>query len=153
MVEPIGTEMNSNRNILLAIGLVASLSGEAGAAGLYETKTTAAVQLPAAGWYYVAHLVVPAGTWVVQALSPAVNFGAADIMRCMIWVNGTQRNASAAMMGGGDGMPAAVPVPNLAVVSLAYSTNVVLYCGHDGTWADQRIDPGASLVVTRAPAN
>ena len=91
-------------------------------------------------------------TWVVQALSPAVNFGGTDILRCMIWTNGIQQ-ASAAMMGGAGGMPAALGVQNLAVISLGYSTTVYLYCGHDGAVTGQRIDPGAALVVTRAPAN
>ena len=146
--------MKLNRKLLLVAGFIASLAGEAGAAGLYESKTTAAVPLPSApGWTYVTSVYVPPGTWVVQALSPAVNFGSTDILRCMIWTNGTQQNAAAAMMGGDGGMPGALGVQNLTVLSLPYGTSVYLYCGHDGAVAGQRIDPGAALVVTRAPAN
>lgn len=145
--------MKLNRKLLLVAGILASLAGEAGAAGVYAAKTTSAVYFPAGpGWNYVTSVYVPAGTWVVQALSPAVNFGNTDIVRCMVYANGIQQT-TAAMMGGDGGMPAALGVQNLAVVTVSYNTTIAVYCGHDGSVPDQRIDPGASLVVTRAPAN
>ena len=146
--------MKLNRKLLLVAGIITSLAGEAGAAGSYVSKTTAAVYLSSGpGWTYVTSVYVPPGTWVVQALSPAVNFGGTDILRCSIWANGTLQTSTAAMMGGGGGMPAALGVQNLAVISLGSYTSVYLYCGHDGAVTGQRIDSSAALVLTRAPAN
>jgi hypothetical protein len=151
---PIGRNiMKFNRKLLLVAAALAAVVGEAGAAGIYEAKTTAAVYLPSPGWNYVTSVSLPAGTWVLQALSPAVNFGATDITRCMIWHNGVMHNISSAMTGGAGGMPAAVGVQNLVVLTTTYNSTAYLYCGHDAAVADQRIDPGAVLVATRAPAN
>ncbi|MEK8031252.1 hypothetical protein AACH06_10530 [Ideonella sp. DXS29W] len=146
-----GFIMLVHRNLIAAAILVASMA-HASAAGTYSVKNNAATYLPASpGWTAVASLTVPAGEWIVNSLAPAVNFGPNDILRCQLTVDGAQVSQSSAMMGGGDGFPAASPIPNLAVVVLAAPQTIALSCGHDANVGSQRIDPGSWLVVSRAP--
>ena len=123
------------------------------AAGYYAFKSSSAANLSASGGVLstVLSTAVDAGTWVVHANSPAVNFGATDIIRCTLWVDAVQVNQSSSMLGGGGGMPAAVEMSNLAVVTVSAGQVIALKCGHDANIGGQRIDPGAALVITRAP--
>jgi hypothetical protein len=136
--------------------LIAAILGvfavQASAAGTYSRKTTAAVFMVNPGVNYnVASIAVPAGKWVIHGLSPAVNFDGTSIIRCSLAVDGLEVNSGAAMTGGGSGMPAAIPIANLAVVTTPFTQTIELRCGHDEVIPNQRIDAGAWLVITRAP--
>src|SRR4051812_25846231 len=99
------------RHLFAATALLA-VAAHASAAGNFSAKTTTATYLPGGpGWVEVVSIHIPAGTWVVHSLAPAVNFNGTDILRCQLTVDGVQVSQSSAMMGGGGGMPAASPVP------------------------------------------
>jgi len=148
-----GTKMNRLHSIFAGLTLGASMIMSAHAAGYYALKSTSAAFLSPTGGVLTDVLSTPvdSGTWVIHSSSPAVNFGGTDITRCTLWVDGVQINQSSSMLGGGGGMPAAVEMSNLAVATVASGQVIALKCGHDANVAGQRIDPGAELVITRAP--
>jgi len=134
------------------LALLGSAFLSAHAAGFYVSKAGNATYLPAGpGWTEVTSITVGSGNWVIHSSAPAVNFGATDITRCAIFIDGVLNVATASMLGGGGGMPAAAELSNLALLHLYAGQVVGLYCGHDANVAGQRIDPGATLVITRAP--
>jgi hypothetical protein len=140
----------------LVVGICASLIGaSAQAAGYYYRNTTSTVFLSDSGGVetQVLSVNVPAGTWVVTTQANLVNFGAVDIARCRIWVNGSPLSFSSTMLGGGNNFPAVASVTNTAVISLPAKQAIALKCGHDANVPGQRIDSGAQLVITRAPAS
>ena len=144
--------MNRFKIQAAAVALLGSVFVSAHAAGFYVAKASSATYLPTGpGWTEVVSVTVGNGNWVIHSSAPAVNFGATDITRCAIFIDGVLNVSTASMLGGGGGMPAAAELSNLALLHLFAGQVVGLYCGHDASVAGQRIDPGATLVVTRAP--
>lgn len=143
--------MRFHGSMIIASALIA-VAAQATAAGTYSVKTNAAVYLYNPNTNYtIASIPVPAGQWLVQGLSPAVDFNGSDIIRCWLLVDGVAVDQSGAMVGGGSGMPAAFPIANLAVVTTPYPQTIQLACSHDASVSGERIDPGAWLAITRAP--
>jgi hypothetical protein len=141
------------RSAVIAAGVCASLlATTANAAGYYYRQSTAAVYMVNGNTdYLVLSANVPAGTWVINTFANPVNFDAVDISRCRIWVNGAPLSFSSTMLGGGNNFPATAVLTNSAVVTVGSKQLVQLKCGHDAAVPGQRIDPGAQLVITRAP--
>jgi hypothetical protein len=118
------------------------------------TTTAAAVSLDLGGGAFttVAGLDVPPGVWAINAESSVINFDAADYVRCALFGDGAQIDASTVFVGGASTTPYAA-VSNLAVFTAAGASRIELRCTHDSTLAAGTrlyIDPSASMVATRA---
>ncbi|MEQ1505755.1 MAG: hypothetical protein ABMB14_26205 [Myxococcota bacterium] len=97
--------------------------------------------------------VLPAGNYALSAKATAVNFGAADYVRCVLLEDGAQLDASTTLVGNaapgftGELGPSAA---TLGVQSIVTSTGVETYslsCGHDNVSAGEYLDPGAALLA------
>lgn len=140
-----------SRLSILAALATASLASQA--AGLYSAQTTVATFLPGSGGVEttILQVTVPTGTWVVSSKVTFVNFGSEDFDRCHVLVDGIEIDGATTMTGGASGMPKAATLANLGVFSRSAPANVKLNCWHDGNVPNQYLDPGAMLVVSRAP--
>jgi hypothetical protein len=141
-------------------GLVAGLAGpvDASGPGVYVRTTSASVDLSADGSPVVLTKVrIPKGDWIITAKANPVSFGAADYVRCRIVVGNTQKDAGATLLGNASGGPTGETGPSVATIALqtavttTSSKNVKLDCQHDFPQAGEYVDPGASLMVERAP--
>ncbi len=138
--------------LVIAASLLGASAG-ANAADYYFRKMTAAVVLSDFGGVPVTvHSVnVPAGTWIVQAKTSLVNFGAADFTRCIITVGGVNQNGAGTMIGQADGMPALATISNLALVTTTATKPFKLTCVHDASIPGQYVDADGAMLVMRAP--
>ena len=144
--------------LLIAAGFSAAYSAESSAADAYLRTTTASVNLSSDGSpVALKQVTVPAGTWIVTAKANPVNFGAADYVRCRILVNGVQKDAAATLVGNAAPAPTGEMGPSVAeiVLQTAITTTTSkafkLDCQHDFPYAGIYVDPGASIMVVRAP--
>jgi hypothetical protein len=146
----------------LACGAFAfGLAGSSGAVApaVYLRTTTAKTDLNAGpAQKLVTSVSVPAGTWIVTANATAVSFQNADYIRCRITVGGVQRDAKATLLGNAAPGPTGELGPSAAVMSLQVAVKTLatktfaLTCGHDFLLAGPPyLDPGASLMVVKAP--
>jgi hypothetical protein len=140
-----------SRLSMLAVLAAASLASHA--AGIYSAQTTVVTSLSASGGIEttVLQVSVPSGTWVVSSKVTFVNFGNEDFDRCHVLVDGNQIDGATTMTGGLGGMPKAATLPNLGLFSTFVPATVKLNCWHDSNVPNQYLDPGAMLVVSRAP--
>jgi len=141
-------------------GLVATVAApsEASGPGVYLRTTSASVDLsPSGSPVALTKVKIPAGTWVITAKANPVNFGAADYVRCRIMVGSTQKDAGSTLLGNAAPGPTGETGPSVATIALqtAVTTTanrtVKLDCQHDFPQAGEYVDPGASLLVVRAP--
>ncbi|HEX4970111.1 MAG TPA: hypothetical protein VFV69_03580 [Steroidobacteraceae bacterium] len=144
--------------LLIAAGFSAAYSAESSAADVYLRSTTAGINLSSDGSpVSLKQVTIPAGTWVVTAKANPVNFGAADYVRCRILVNGVQKDAAATLVGNAAPAPTGEMGPSVAeiVLQTAITTTTSkafkLDCQHDFPYAGIYVDPGASIMVVRAP--
>ena len=139
-------------NALLLSGvLLLAAATAAHAADAFERHTTTAVTLPDAGgqWTPVLQVTVPAGVWMVHAKATPVNFAfVADYVRCRIRIGTKQLDASATSVGGA---PAAATVVNQGAITTTVTRVFNFECEHDYGVSGEYLDPGASLLVVRAP--
>jgi hypothetical protein len=143
--------------LLIAAGFSA-YSAESSAADVYLRTTTASVNLSSNGSpVTLKQVTIPAGTWLVTAKANPVNFGAADYVRCRIVINGTQRDAAATLVGNAAPAPTGEVGPSVAEIVLQTATTTTasrtfkLDCQHDFPYAGIYVDPGASIMIVRAP--
>ena len=131
----------------------------ASSVAVYKRVTTASVDFPSTGGTPVVlkSVSVPAGNWIVSAKANPVHFGNADYFRCQIMVGGTQKDAGTTLLGNAGPGPTGETGPSVATIALqaAVHTNVTrtftLQCQHDFSQPSGYIDPGASLIVAKAP--
>jgi hypothetical protein len=137
-----------------AVIVVAStllLSSASKAADVFQRRTTAAVNFPPTGgqWTIVLHVTIPAGVWILHAKATPVSFAnISDYVRCQLRINTQQLDASTTQIGG---VPAAATVVTQAAVETTVTRIVVFECEHDYGIPGEYLDPGASLLVVRAP--
>ncbi len=157
------------KRILTTVALVGALGAgaftlhtagaDASTVAVYKRVTTASVDLPSTGGTPVVlkSVSVPAGDWIVSAKANPVHFGGADYVRCQIMVGGTQKDAGATLLGNASPGPTGETGPSVATIALqtAVHTNITrtftLQCQHDFSQPSGYIDPGASLIVAKAP--
>jgi hypothetical protein len=144
--------------LLIAAGFSVAYSAESSAADAYLRTTAASVNLSSDGSPVILKQVtIPAGTWLVTAKANPVNFGPADYVRCRIVVGTTQRDAAATLVGNAAPGPTGEMGPSVAeiVLQTAITTTASrafkLDCQHDFPSAGMYVDPGASILVVRAP--
>jgi hypothetical protein len=144
--------------LLIAAGFSAAYSAESGAADVFLRTTTASINLSSDGSpVTLKQVTLPAGTWLVTAKANPVNFGAADYVRCRILVGGVQRDAAATLIGNAAPAPTGETGPSVAEIVLqtaittAGSRTFKLECLHDFPYAGIYVDPGASIMVVKAP--
>jgi hypothetical protein len=147
----------------LAAALLVAVSGfsaaySASAADVFLRKTTASINLSDDGSPVILKQVtIPAGTWIVTAKANPVNFGPADYVRCRILVGTSQRDAAATLVGNAAPAPTGEMGPSVAEIVLqtaittTSSKTFKLDCLHDFPYAGIYVDPGASLMIVRAP--
>jgi hypothetical protein len=157
------TQALINRKILVAAliaasGFSAAYSAESSAADVFLRKTTASINLSSDGSPVILKQVtIPAGTWVVTAKANPVNFGPADYVRCRILVGSSQRDAAATLVGNAAPGPTGETGPSVAEIVLqtaittTSSKTFKLDCLHDFPSAGMYVDPGASIMIVRAP--
>lgn len=127
--------------------------------GVYLRATTASTPLSNLGAKPVTLLsvIIPAGTWLVTAKANPVNFGAADYARCLLVIGGVQQDAAATLIGDAAPAPTGEIGPSVAeiVLQAAITTtaahSVILNCQHDFPTPGLYVDPGASIMVVKAP--
>jgi len=138
---------------LSTFALIAAASLPSLAAGTLSAHSTSATPLSASGGVEttVLELSVPAGAWIVAAKASAVNWLNKDYNRCRVMAGADEVDGATTMTGELDGMPAVATVSNLGTISTTVRTTFKLNCWHDFDVPNQYIDPGASLLVTRAP--
>jgi len=144
--------------LLIAAGFSAAYSAESSAADVYLRTTTASINLSSTGApVTIKSVAIPAGTWVVTAKANPVNFGPADYVRCRILVGTTQKDAAATLVGNAAPGPTGEMGPSVAEIVLqtaittTASKTFKLDCQHDFPSAGMYVDPGASIMVVRAP--
>jgi hypothetical protein len=144
--------------LFAASAFSAAYSAESSAADVYLRTTTASVNLSSDGSpVTIRQVSIPAGTWVVTAKANPVNFGPADYVRCRILVGGTQRDAAATLVGNAAPGPTGEMGPSVAEIVLqtaittTASRTFKLDCLHDFPSAGMYVDPGASIMIVRAP--
>jgi hypothetical protein len=127
------------------------LSSAGNAADVFQRRTTAAVNFPTTGgqWTTVLHVTIPAGAWIVHAKASPVSFAnISDYVRCQLRIGTKQLDASTTQIGG---VPAAATVVTQAAFATTGTKIVVFECEHDYGIPGEYLDPGASLLVVRAP--
>jgi hypothetical protein len=144
--------------LLIAAGFSVAYSAESSAADTYLRTTAASVNLSSDGSPVILKQVtIPAGTWLVTAKANPVNFGPADYVRCRIVIGGTQRDAAATLVGNAAPGPTGEMGPSVAEIVLQTAITTTsskafkLDCQHDFPSAGMYVDPGASILVVRAP--
>jgi hypothetical protein len=144
--------------LIVASGFCAAYSAESSAADVFLRQTSASTNLSADGSPVTLKQVsIPAGTWVVTAKANPVNFGPADYVRCRILVGGVQRDAAATLVGNAAPGPTGETGPSVAEIVLQTAITTTgskvfkLDCLHDFPSAGMYVDPGASILVVRAP--
>jgi hypothetical protein len=157
------------KRIIATVALLAALAAgaftlrttgaDAASVAVYKRVTTSRVDLPSTGGTPVVlrSVSVPAGNWLVWAKANPVHFGKADYVRCQIIVAGRQQDAGATLLGNASPGPTGETGPSVATIALqtAVRTRVTrtftLQCLHDFSQPSGYIDPGASLIVAKAP--
>jgi hypothetical protein len=119
-------------------------------ADIFKRRTTKQVLLSNTGgqWTGILQVIVPAGAWIVHAKATAVNFGAADYVRCRIRIAQRQFDLSANAFGSGQSVYTLV---NQVTITTTVTRVFVFECEHDTTLPGISVEPGASLIVARAP--
>ena len=141
-----------------ASGVAMVHSAETSAAEVYLRATSASINLSNSGApVTIRQVTIPAGTWVVTAKANPVNFGAADYVRCRIVVGGVQRDAAATLIGNAAPGPTGETGPSVAAIALQAALTTTaskvfkLDCLHDFPTPGMYVDPGASIMIVKAP--
>ena len=144
--------------LFVASAFSATYSAESSAADVFLRKTTASVNLSNDGSpVLLKQVTIPAGTWIVTAKANPVNFGPADYVRCRILVGTSQRDAAATLVGNAAPGPTGEMGPSVAEIVLQTAITTTsskvfkLDCQHDFPSAGMYVDPGASIMIVRAP--
>jgi hypothetical protein len=116
---------------------------------VFEARTTSQINLPLAAREFVTvmQLAVPTGRWVIHAKTQAVNFGAFDVVRCVLAKGAVVIDRSATNVGVLDEQPVTAMLVNQAVTRTTGTTMIRVRCSHDETAGAPSIDPGSSLIV------
>lgn len=127
------------------------LAGPAQSEKLFKARTTVQTDLPATkdATTLVLQISVPAGRWLIQAKTQAVNFGNADIVRCQLNKgNSTVLDGSGTQVGSTSGLPLVAMLVNQAVTKTTAATNIKFLCSHSETaQSGIYLDPGSSLII------
>ena len=144
--------------LIAATGFTAAYSASSSAADVYLRYTTTSKNLSDTGApVTILSLTIPAGTWVVTAKANPVSFGAADYVRCRIVVGTTQRDAGATLLGNAQPGPTGEMGPSVAQIALETAITTTsskvfkLDCQHDFPTPGIYLDPGARIMIVRAP--
>ena len=141
------------RNIL-AISIFAAssllLAGPVHAEKVFQARTSAATPLSATvdELTTVLQIAIPAGRWVIQAKTQAVNFGILETVRCQLFKGTTSLDGSGTNVGSTDGLPFVAMLVNQAVTRTVSTTIISFKCNHtEGTQTGLYLDSGSSLII------
>jgi len=144
--------------LIAATGFTAAYSASSSAADVFLRFTTTSKNLSDTGApVTILSVTIPAGTWVVNAKANPVSFGAADYVRCRIVVGSTQKDAGATLLGNAAPGPTGEMGPSVAQIALETAITTTsskvfkLDCQHDFPTPGIYLDPGARIMVVRAP--
>jgi len=98
----------------------------------------------------ILNMKVPPGEWVATAKVSIVNWGKKDYDRCALTYDGVIFDSSTTMTGEASGFPAVATIITQLRIPIVVTTNVALVCGHDGNISGQKVDAGASLIVSNS---
>ena len=151
------TKLNNNLRaamLIAATGLTAAYSANSSAADVFIRNTNVSKNLSDTGApVAILSIIVPAGTWVVNAKVNPVNFGAADYVRCRIVVGTSQKDAGATLLGNAAPGPTGEMGPSVAqialqtVVTTTSSKVFKVDCQHDFPTPGIYVDPGAKITI------
>jgi hypothetical protein len=155
------TKLNNNLRaamLIAATGLTAAYSANSSAADVFIRNTNVSKNLSDTGApVAILSIIVPAGTWVVNAKVNPVNFGAADYVRCRIMVGTNQKDAGATLLGNAAPGPTGEMGPSVAQIALQTVVTTTgprefkVDCQHDFPTPGIYVDPGAKITVLSAP--
>jgi hypothetical protein len=138
----------------LAISVFAAssllLAGPVYAAKVFQARTSATTPLSATvnDLTTVLQIAIPAGRWVIQAKTQAVNFGTLETVRCQLFKGTTSLDGSGTNVGSTDGLPFVAMLVNQAVTKTTTTTIISFKCTHtEGTQSGLFLDPGSSLII------
>ena len=138
----------------LAISIFAAssllLAGPVYAEKVFQARTSAATPLSATvdELTTVLQIAIPAGRWVIQAKTQAVNFGILETVRCQLFKGTTSLDGSGTNVGSTDGLPFVAMLFNQAVTRTTTTTIISFKCNHtEGNLAGIYLDPGSSLII------
>jgi len=144
--------------LIAATGFTAAYSASSSAADVFVRTTQTSKFLSDTGApVAILSVTVPAGKWVVNAKVNPVNFGAADYVRCRIMVGTSQKDAGATLLGNaapgptGEMGPSVAQIALQAVVTTTSSKDFKVDCQHDFPTPGIYVDPGARMIVVKAP--
>jgi hypothetical protein len=144
--------------LIAATGLTAAYSANSSAADVFIRNTNVSKNLSDTGApVAILSIIVPAGTWVVNAKVNPVNFGAADYVRCRIMVGTNQKDAGATLLGNAAPGPTGEMGPSVAQIALQTVVTTTgprefkVDCQHDFPTPGIYVDPGAKITVLSAP--
>jgi len=152
-----------NKKLMAAVliatsGVAAIHSADTSAAEVFLRTTSTSTNLSSNGSpVTIRQVTIPAGTWVVTAKANPVNFGAADYVRCRILVGDVQRDAAATLVGNAAPGPTGETGPSVAEIVLQTAVKTTapqafrLDCLHDFPTPGMYVDPGASIMIVKAP--
>lgn len=134
--------------------MLAAGSSPSHSQNVIELRTSSGLSLsPVAGQRVnILNTTVPTGDWIATAKASAVNWGNRDYVRCILVFDGTVVDGSTTMTGEAGGAPAAAVLFSHAKLSTLTNKPLSFECSHDRPVSGQKIDPGATLVVTRVSA-
>jgi len=154
------TKLNNNLRaamLIAATGLTAAYSANSSAADVFIRNTNVSKNLSDTGApVAILSIIVPAGTWVVNAKVNPVNFGAADYVRCRIMVGTNQKDAGATLLGNAAPGPTGEMGPSVAQIALQTVVTTTgprefkVDCQHDFPTPGIYVDPGAKITVLSA---
>lgn len=154
----IGRNKLMSAALIAACGFCATYSAATTAADAYLRTTTDSIDLTADGTpIIITKVSVPAGTWIVTAKANPVNFGDADYVRCRILVGSVQKDAGATLVGNanpgltGELGPSVAEIMLQTAIITTTTKTFKLDCLHDNAQTGEYVDPGASIMVVRAP--
>jgi hypothetical protein len=144
--------------LIAATGFTAAYSASSSAADAFLRYTTTSTNLSDTGApVTIISVTIPAGTWIVTAKANPVSFGAADYVRCRIMVGSGQKDAGATLLGNAAPGPTGEMGPSVAQIALQAALTTTsskvfkLDCQHDFPTPGIYVDPGAKIMVVRAP--
>jgi hypothetical protein len=128
--------------LIAASGFSAAYSAESSAAGVFLRTTTASINLSNDGSpVTIRQVTIPAGTWVVTAKANPVNFGPAAATLV----------GNAAPGPTGETGPSVAEIVLQTAITTTASKTFKLDCLHDFPFAGMYVDPGASIMIVKAP--
>lgn len=133
-------------SVVAAVAVGAFSGADAAGPKIIQSRTSGLIHLGggAGGSAVLTSIGLPAGQWVLEGKGTAVNFGAADYIRCALTGSSKLDGATVHI---GNGSSFASTMVNLAVVSGPVA--VTWSCSHDFAGGTPYFDPDAILIARK----